>query len=97
VFEPGATDDAITRFIDRHLGTQRRDREGTDLLDGIRYVSGDYERRAVYVDYEDDASPARRRAVERAALAQPLVRQLFRDIEPARVPSPGKRTSTRAP
>lgn len=83
-FKPAVSDRQIVSFIDGTLNTSLGGaRFGKDLLPGMQSTLADYERRAVYVGYFDNATPKEREAVEQAALASELVDRIEARIVPS--------------
>lgn len=84
-FKPAVSDGEIAVFIDEVLNRPLEGgRFGKDLLPGMQSTLADYERRAVYVGFFDNATPAERQAVKDTALGSPLVDRIEEDIIPSK-------------
>jgi hypothetical protein len=83
-FDQVVTDSEISAFIESRLRIPLTDgRSGTDLPSGVQSTLADYERRAVYVGFFDDATAADRHAVKETALASPLVDRVEEGVVPS--------------
>jgi hypothetical protein len=97
-FKPTLSDGEIASFIDEVLNRPLEGaRFGKDLLPGMQSTLADYERRAVYVGFFDNASDVQRQAVKNSVLASPLVDRIEEGIVPAeKYPDPPQTTTTAA-
>lgn len=83
-FKPGVTDADIASFISDTLNKPLEGaRFGKDLLPGMQSTLADYDRRAVFVGFFDNATPKERLAVKQTALASALVDRVEEGIVPA--------------
>ena len=80
--EADATDAQIGE-LQRQFQTKREGTDGYDLLDGIVYMGGDFENRAVYLDFVKRASGDDRSEVLRIARESDLVETIAFDRRPS--------------
>jgi len=86
--KPSVSDGELATFISETLNRPvpggGRLGDEYDLLPGMQSTLADYERRAVYVDFFDNATSEEREAVKQAVLASPRVERVEEGIVPSK-------------